>query len=60
VTLDPDLDNSALIGFPVAERLFDIDRSPTTIHVRAADDQSSRRATCWPPRPIPNTPRRSR
>jgi hypothetical protein len=37
--LDPDLDNSALIGFPVAERLFDIDRSPTTIYVRAADDQ---------------------
>ena len=39
VTLDSDLDNSALIGFAVAERLFDADRSPSTINVRAADDQ---------------------
>jgi putative ABC transport system permease protein len=39
VTLDPDLDSAALIGFPVAERLFDADRSPTSIYVRAVDDQ---------------------
>jgi putative ABC transport system permease protein len=39
VTLDPDLDSAALIGFPVAERLFDADSSPTSIYVRAADDQ---------------------
>jgi putative ABC transport system permease protein len=39
VTLDPDLDSAALIGFPVAERLFGTDRSPTTIYVRAAEDE---------------------
>jgi putative ABC transport system permease protein len=38
VTLDPNLDSSALIGFPVAERLFGADRSPTTIYVRAGED----------------------
>jgi putative ABC transport system permease protein len=39
VTLDPDLDSAALIGFPVAEDLFDADRSPTTIYVRTAEDR---------------------
>jgi putative ABC transport system permease protein len=39
VTLDPDLDSAALIGFPVAEDLFDTDRSPTTIYVRTAEDR---------------------
>jgi putative ABC transport system permease protein len=39
VTLDPELDSAALIGFSVAERLLGADRSPTTIYVRAADDQ---------------------
>jgi putative ABC transport system permease protein len=39
VTLDPDLDSAALIGFPVAERVFDADSSPTSIYVRAADGQ---------------------
>jgi putative ABC transport system permease protein len=38
VTLDPNLDSAALIGYPVATRLFDADRSATTIYVRAADD----------------------
>ncbi len=39
VTLAPDLDSAALIGFPVAERLFDADRSASTIYLRAADDE---------------------
>jgi putative ABC transport system permease protein len=39
VTLDPDLDSAALIGFPVAEELLDADRSPTTIYVRTAEDR---------------------
>jgi putative ABC transport system permease protein len=39
VTLDPDLDSAALIGFDVAERVLGEDRSPTTIYVRADDDQ---------------------
>jgi putative ABC transport system permease protein len=39
VTLDPDLDSAALIGFRTAERLFGAERSPTTIYVRADDEQ---------------------
>jgi putative ABC transport system permease protein len=39
VTLDPDLDSAALIGFPVAVELLGADRSPTTIYVRAEEDQ---------------------
>jgi putative ABC transport system permease protein len=35
VVLEPDLDSSALIGFPVAERLFGAARSPTTVYVRS-------------------------
>ena len=38
VTLDPNLDSTALIGYPVADRLVGADRSATTIYVRAADD----------------------
>jgi putative ABC transport system permease protein len=38
VTLDPDLDSAALIGFPVARRLFGADSSPGTIYVRTAED----------------------
>jgi putative ABC transport system permease protein len=38
VTLDPTLDSTALIGYPVAKRLFGADRSATTIYVRAAED----------------------
>jgi putative ABC transport system permease protein len=39
VTLDPDLDSAALIGFAAAEDLFGADRSPTTVYVRADEDQ---------------------
>jgi putative ABC transport system permease protein len=42
VTLADDLDSAALIGFDVAARLFDADRSPTTIYVRADPDQVQR------------------
>jgi putative ABC transport system permease protein len=38
VTLDPNLDSTALIGFDAAERLFDADRSASTIYVRADPD----------------------
>jgi putative ABC transport system permease protein len=38
VTLDPSLDSAALIGFSAAERLFDADRSASTIYVRANPD----------------------
>jgi putative ABC transport system permease protein len=39
VTLARDLDSAALIGFPVAERLFGADRSPSTIYLRSAEDE---------------------
>ena len=39
VTLEPDLDSAALVGFDVAESLLGADRSPTTIYVRAAEDE---------------------
>jgi len=42
VTLDENLETAALIGFDVAERLFGADRSPTTIYVRADQDQVDR------------------
>jgi putative ABC transport system permease protein len=38
VTLDESLDNAALIGFGAAKRLFDADRSASTIYVRASPD----------------------
>jgi putative ABC transport system permease protein len=37
--LAPDLDSSALIGYPVAEELFDTSTAPSTLYVRTAPDQ---------------------
>jgi putative ABC transport system permease protein len=37
--LAPDLDSSALIGYPVAAELFDTTTSPSTLYVRTAADQ---------------------
>jgi putative ABC transport system permease protein len=37
--LAPEIDTSALIGYPAAARLFDTTRSATTIYVRALDDK---------------------
>src|SRR5262249_44551194 len=37
--LAPDLDRSALMGYPVAKRLFGHDATPTTIYVRANTDK---------------------
>jgi putative ABC transport system permease protein len=42
VTLAEDLDSAALIGFDVAERVLGADRSPTTIYVRANEDEVER------------------
>jgi putative ABC transport system permease protein len=41
-TLAPQLDDAALIGFDVAERLLDADRNASTIFVRADPDAISR------------------
>src|SRR4051794_30870473 len=38
-TLAPGLDDAALIGFPVAERLLGIDPNPSTVYVRADQDR---------------------
>jgi putative ABC transport system permease protein len=39
VTLAPELDRAALIGFPAAKQLFGADGAPSTIYVRAVADQ---------------------
>jgi putative ABC transport system permease protein len=36
--LAPELDGTALIGWPVAEQLLDFDAHPTTVYTRARDD----------------------
>jgi len=38
VELDPDLDNAALIGLPIAKELYDAEGTPSTIYVRADPD----------------------
>ena len=38
VPLGPDLDRSALVGYPVARELFDIDESASTVRVRTDPD----------------------
>jgi len=37
--LAPDLDSAALIGYPIAEALFDTTRSPSTLYVRTVPEQ---------------------
>jgi len=39
--LAPEIDRSALVGFPAAEKYLDLDGHPSTIYVRAATDQVS-------------------
>ncbi len=39
VTLDSDLDRAALIGFPIASKLFGTDSSPTKVYVRTDEEQ---------------------
>jgi putative ABC transport system permease protein len=38
VELDPDLDNAALIGLPIAKELYGAEGTPSTIYVRADPD----------------------
>jgi putative ABC transport system permease protein len=42
VTLEPGLDDAALIGFDAAARLFHADRNPSTVYVRADPDTITR------------------
>jgi putative ABC transport system permease protein len=39
VPLAPDIDRAALIGYPVAQELFDIDEAPSSVRVRTDPDQ---------------------
>jgi putative ABC transport system permease protein len=43
--LVPELDSAALIGYPVAARLFGTDRNPSTIYLRAREGEAQVRAT---------------
>jgi putative ABC transport system permease protein len=56
VTLAPDLDSAALIGFPIAERLFGADRSASTIYLRAAEDQVAQTRRLLAPTANPEHP----
>jgi putative ABC transport system permease protein len=42
--LAPDLDSAALIGYPVAARLFGTERSPSKVYVRAREGEARVRA----------------
>jgi putative ABC transport system permease protein len=49
VPLGPDLDRAALVGYPVAQELFDIDETASTVRVRAdPDDVTSVRQVLGP------------
>lgn len=43
--LAPELDSAALIGYPVAMRLFGTERSPSMVYVRSAEGESRVRST---------------
>ena len=56
VALAPELDRAALIGEPVAGRLFDFDGSPTTIYERSADEAVERVRSLLGPTISPQSP----
>jgi putative ABC transport system permease protein len=60
VPLAPELDRTALIGFPAAKQLFGADGSPSTVYVRADPDQVTGVQGVLAATPTPSTPTRSR
>jgi putative ABC transport system permease protein len=54
--LEPEVDRSALIGFPVAASLFGYDGHPSRIYVRAAQDQVTTVANLLGPTADPASP----
>lgn len=42
--LVPELDSAALVGYPVAKRLFGAERNPSTVYVRAAEGEAEVRS----------------
>ena len=56
VVLDPNLDSTAFIGLPAAERLFRTQPNPSEIYVRANVDQVTRVSNLLAPTADPQTP----
>jgi putative ABC transport system permease protein len=56
LVLAPDLDHTAFIGLPVAERLFRTQPNPTTIYVRANVDHVAEVSKLLAPTADPQTP----
>lgn len=56
VALAPELDRAALVGEPVATRLFDFDGSPTTVYERSADEAVERVRSLLGPTVAPQSP----
>jgi putative ABC transport system permease protein len=56
VTLAPELDRAALIGAPVATKLFDFHGSPTTVYERSADEAVDRVRSLIGPTISPQAP----
>jgi putative ABC transport system permease protein len=56
VVFDPNLDSTALIGLPVAEKLFRTQPNPSTIYVRANVDQVTQVSNLLAPTADPQTP----
>ena len=54
--LEPEVDRSALVGFPVAAALFGYDGHPSRIYVRAAQDQVTTVANLLGPTADPSSP----
>ena len=57
--LAPQIDTTALVGFPAAEKYLGFDGHPSTIYVRAETGQVAPSNRSSPPPPTPNPPTRS-
>jgi putative ABC transport system permease protein len=58
VPLAPEVDRSAMVGFPVAESLLGFSGNPTTIYTRSAEDQVEAVRDVLPATAKPRKPRR--
>jgi putative ABC transport system permease protein len=56
LTLAPDLDRAALIGLPWAKRAFGTEANPSTVYVRAAEEELGAVRALLPPTANPENP----
>ena len=56
VLLDPDLDSTAFIGLPVAERVFQTEPNPSEIYVRADENAVTQTSNLLAPTADPQSP----